>query len=272
MTQERDAGPAWDCETIVSTFSNLDNHPSVIAEPSLRGRKKKGAKEAASGLQGACVCGRGKGGRERRTVVQSGYVVHDTHNPLPTPTNPTNQSTALPEDGPAGAVSMVELSRKSGLPLGVLPARGGDGQGAPLLPSHTGECRALRVGFVLFLCTIFGSCVRAIPPHSTQCRRQARQARDGGGAARAQGGGQGGAVRAHHEYACHACTLDAPTPARPMALTDTHPFAFAHTCNRREQRQKKKEVAGVYKEADKATVRKARNPETAVARSVFKYT
>lgn len=69
MIQERDAGPAWDCETIVSTFSNLDNHPSVIAEPSLRGRKKKGAKEAASGLQGACVCGRGKGGRERRTVV-----------------------------------------------------------------------------------------------------------------------------------------------------------------------------------------------------------
>lgn len=41
---------------------------------------------------------------------------------------------------------------------------------------------------------------------------------------------------------------------------------------RREQRQKKKEVAGAFKEADRAAVRQARNPEAAVARSVFKYT
>ena len=29
----------WDCETIVSTYSNLENHPSLIDEPHLGGRR-----------------------------------------------------------------------------------------------------------------------------------------------------------------------------------------------------------------------------------------
>lgn len=55
--QDREAGPQWDCETIVSTFSTLDNHPSVIAEPSL-GRRKGGRNKqrgAASAMQGTVV-------------------------------------------------------------------------------------------------------------------------------------------------------------------------------------------------------------------------
>lgn len=52
--QDREAGPQWDCETIVSTFSNLDNHPSVIAEPSRGGRRKnkRGAAASGGGFQG----------------------------------------------------------------------------------------------------------------------------------------------------------------------------------------------------------------------------
>ncbi|KAF0719115.1 Aste57867_1270 [Aphanomyces stellatus] len=37
----------WDCETIVSTYSNLDNHPTIIREPSSSKKKKKAAKAAA---------------------------------------------------------------------------------------------------------------------------------------------------------------------------------------------------------------------------------
>ncbi len=31
----------WDCETILSTYSNLDNHPAVISIPSRKNKKKK---------------------------------------------------------------------------------------------------------------------------------------------------------------------------------------------------------------------------------------
>ncbi|CAK4085017.1 unnamed protein product [Aphanomyces euteiches] len=37
----------WDCETIVSTYSNLDNHPTLIREPSRAQKKKKKAAQIA---------------------------------------------------------------------------------------------------------------------------------------------------------------------------------------------------------------------------------
>lgn len=38
----------WDCESIISTYSNLDNHPVRIAEPRREPRKKKAAPPASS--------------------------------------------------------------------------------------------------------------------------------------------------------------------------------------------------------------------------------
>jgi hypothetical protein len=60
-------------------------------------------------------------------------------------------------------------------------------------------------------------------------------------------------------------------PITPHHQPTTTPTTIPTNPCRRESRLKKKEVAVVYKEADKATIRKARNPETAVSRSVFKY-
>ncbi|ETV64490.1 hypothetical protein, variant 2 [Aphanomyces astaci] len=37
----------WDCETIVSTYSNLDNHPTMIREPSKTSKKKTKAQKIA---------------------------------------------------------------------------------------------------------------------------------------------------------------------------------------------------------------------------------
>lgn len=45
--ESSDESEVWDCETIISTFSNLDNHPGKIGVPDVR-RKKKLA-EAISG-------------------------------------------------------------------------------------------------------------------------------------------------------------------------------------------------------------------------------
>lgn len=45
--ESSDGSEIWDCETIISTFSNLDNHPGKIGAPEVR-RKKKLA-EAISG-------------------------------------------------------------------------------------------------------------------------------------------------------------------------------------------------------------------------------
>lgn len=74
----------WDCETIVSTYSNLDNHPSVLgighkARSKNRGRGAQARAEEAAATAAA--------GRE------------------------------------AGEVGVVQLSEKTGLPIGVLPER-----------------------------------------------------------------------------------------------------------------------------------------------------
>jgi protein LTV1 len=53
--EERDR---WDCDTIVSTYSNLENHPSIIDDGAPRGRSRRGAgsragSDAAGGAAGA---------------------------------------------------------------------------------------------------------------------------------------------------------------------------------------------------------------------------
>lgn len=82
--------------------------------------------------------------------------------PLPFPFHSHPQTpnpvthTVLPEDGPAGAVAMVELSRKSGLPLGVLPSRGEKEGVEP--PTRDGTLTVLALGGVLVGCVGLGEC------------------------------------------------------------------------------------------------------------------
>lgn len=52
---------AWDCETIVSTYSNLDNHPARIGAPQKPGRKDISQNShSASDLKGPIIYLRGK--------------------------------------------------------------------------------------------------------------------------------------------------------------------------------------------------------------------
>lgn len=73
----------WDCETIVSTYSNLDNHPSVLGT----GRKPRLRRPRGPPPAAAVVGGTGEGAADDSPVAQ------------------------------------VTLSEKTGLPLGVLPER-----------------------------------------------------------------------------------------------------------------------------------------------------
>ena len=73
----------WDCETIVSTYSNLDNHPSVLGT----GRKPKPRRPRRPAPAAGADDGGSVGG------------------------------------GVGGPVKQVTLSEKTGLPLGVLPER-----------------------------------------------------------------------------------------------------------------------------------------------------
>jgi protein LTV1 len=43
----------WDCETIVSTYTNTDNHPGLISDPKIKNKKKDLMKIAASIKVGA---------------------------------------------------------------------------------------------------------------------------------------------------------------------------------------------------------------------------
>lgn len=40
MQESSDESEKWDCQTIVSTYSNFDNHPAKIVAPGLAGKKK----------------------------------------------------------------------------------------------------------------------------------------------------------------------------------------------------------------------------------------
>lgn len=73
----------WDCETIVSTYTNLDNHPSVLGT----GRKPKPR-------------------RPRRAPAAAGSA-----------------SAEDGDGENASPVQQVTLSEKTGLPVGVLPER-----------------------------------------------------------------------------------------------------------------------------------------------------
>ncbi|GER57060.1 LTV1-like protein [Striga asiatica] len=49
VEESSDESEVWDCETIVTTYSTLDNHPGKIGAPEARRRKKKLADELLSG-------------------------------------------------------------------------------------------------------------------------------------------------------------------------------------------------------------------------------
>ncbi|CAM9184724.1 unnamed protein product [Ascophyllum nodosum] len=93
----------WDCETIISTYSNLDNHPSVLGTGrKAKPRKPRGplAVKNAGGVSGAA-------------------------------------------DGLTSTVKKVVLSEKTGMPLGVLPERVPNDKGMILLTAgkNVGEKR-----------------------------------------------------------------------------------------------------------------------------------
>ena len=68
----------WDCESILSTYSNLDNNPVVIGRSKKRGKNKKKGRGVVGGLN-------------------------------------EEESNVIPEDAPV----KIQLSSKTGLPLGV---------------------------------------------------------------------------------------------------------------------------------------------------------
>ena len=74
----------WDCESILSTYSNLYNHPKTISEPSAKNRKKNNLDDDDDGSSVS-------GSNNNKTGADK---------------------------------SQIKLSAKSGLPLGVLPASG----------------------------------------------------------------------------------------------------------------------------------------------------
>mmetsp|Transcript_4290 Transcript_4290/g.12743 ORF Transcript_4290/g.12743 Transcript_4290/m.12743 type:complete len:482 (-) Transcript_4290:168-1613(-) len=45
--------PQWDCETVLSTYSNLDNHPSTLKEPARRRGRQRGKAAAAAAQEAA---------------------------------------------------------------------------------------------------------------------------------------------------------------------------------------------------------------------------
>eukprot|EP00899_Mesostigma_viride_P022528 jgi/Mesvir1/345/Mv22749-RA.1 len=72
---EEPAGDAWDCETIISTLSNLDNHPGRISEPSRRKPRKK-ASEDAAGVQAS------SGNADRKIIRLTGpHALPSGYNP-----------------------------------------------------------------------------------------------------------------------------------------------------------------------------------------------
>ena len=82
----------WDCESILSTYSNLDNNPVIIGRSK---KKKKGKKKGGGGAGGA-------GGD------------------------------AIPEEGPV----KIQLSNKTGLPLGVFDDRRPQGPDEDVYPNY----------------------------------------------------------------------------------------------------------------------------------------
>jgi len=78
----------WDCESILSTYSNLDNNPAVIARSGSGRRRKKNKKKTMGGLS-------------------------------------LDDDATIDEEQPV----QILLSNKTGLPLGVLPERGGGKHG-----------------------------------------------------------------------------------------------------------------------------------------------
>ncbi|CAI5462258.1 unnamed protein product [Closterium sp. Yama58-4] len=76
--EERERGK-WDCESIVSTYSNLDNHPARISAPSNSRRKGSRAGEAAAGGGGGVGGGGGRIGVEEirlkgKAQLPAGFV------------------------------------------------------------------------------------------------------------------------------------------------------------------------------------------------------
>ena len=57
----QDLEELWDCETIVSTYSNLDNHPGLIKDDSVR--KKSAARAAARAAAAAADAASGPVGQ-----------------------------------------------------------------------------------------------------------------------------------------------------------------------------------------------------------------
>lgn len=102
------------------------------------------------------------------THAKHTHTQSNQHQKKHTHTKQKKTLTVLPLDGggPAGAVSMVALSRKSGLPLGVLPTRGsGNEEKAAALEQQTSGGRCVLCACVRrFVCERFFN-----PMHVLMC-------------------------------------------------------------------------------------------------------
>lgn len=59
----------WDCETIVSTYSNLDNHPTILREENVNKRKKK--RSALANMDHDALVAAANGMNANKTIVLS---------------------------------------------------------------------------------------------------------------------------------------------------------------------------------------------------------
>ena len=107
----------WDCATIVSTYSTLENHPSLLrapTDPNSRGarRRRKQQLEAAEEAAYEAALEREKKAQAARAKAAAASRAAAANPPA---------SLAAP----AAPAKKIVLSKKTGLPLGVLESRGG---------------------------------------------------------------------------------------------------------------------------------------------------
>ncbi|KAI9218830.1 hypothetical protein BC828DRAFT_387576 [Blastocladiella britannica] len=104
LVEDKYANERWDCESILSTYSNLDNHPAVISE---RGRRTRRVPKAGSTVASSVA-----GGAPPTVIPASGRAAAAAAKPLtPSPL------AAMVEEVMASTAAPIRLSARTGLPM-----------------------------------------------------------------------------------------------------------------------------------------------------------
>ncbi|ORZ41147.1 Low temperature viability protein-domain-containing protein [Catenaria anguillulae PL171] len=103
----------WDCESIISTYSNLENHPTVISERG-RARRKREQKAAAEAAAAAAAASSASGKADSSSSPSS-----------PAPSTPASDPTSVKDLVAADLAALanapqIQLSSRTGLPKSAL--------------------------------------------------------------------------------------------------------------------------------------------------------